>query len=87
MTVDNRLSLHRLEPPPKIGGARDASRDLLDAPRGGREVQHCIDTEGFARGLTELRTSKHGAIIGEADEAANSFVSRDDGTDQLVRPK
>jgi hypothetical protein len=29
----------------------------------------CIDTEGFARGLTELRTGKHGAIIGEVDEA------------------
>jgi hypothetical protein len=28
--------------------------------------QRCIDTEGLARGLTELRTGKHGAIIGEA---------------------
>jgi hypothetical protein len=27
--------------------------------------QRCIDTEGLARGLTELRTGKHGAVIDE----------------------
>jgi hypothetical protein len=31
--------------------------------------QRCVDTEGLARGLTEPRTGKHSAIIGEADEA------------------
>jgi hypothetical protein len=30
--------------------------------------QCCVDTQALARGLTELRTGKHGAI-GEADEA------------------
>ena len=35
----------------------------------GAKRQHHIDTEGLARGLTELRTGKHGAIIGEADDA------------------
>ena len=29
--------------------------------------QRCIDTEDLARGLPELRTGKHGAIIGEVD--------------------
>src|SRR5262249_47729046 len=31
--------------------------------------QRCIDTNGLARGLTELWAGKHGAIIGEADQA------------------
>jgi hypothetical protein len=35
----------------------------------GAKRQRCIDTQGLARGLTELPTGKHGAILGEADEA------------------
>ena len=31
--------------------------------------QRCIGSEGLARGLTELPTGEHGAILGEADEA------------------
>ena len=31
--------------------------------------QRCIGSEGLARGLTELRTGKHGAIVGETDQA------------------
>jgi len=42
---------------------------LLDARRGGREAAALHRHPSLARGLTQLPTGEHGAILGEADEA------------------
>jgi hypothetical protein len=75
MTADNRLSLQqpggRLEIAPLRKSMVRAMHPEICSMRVAEAAkrQRCIDTEGLARSLTEVRTGKHGPIIGEASAA------------------